>query len=255
MMKALQHVTHGDVRLGKKPPKRLLKALPLSAYMKSSEVAFPPKVAYERPLAYGMLANDLLGDCTIAAALHLQMVWSSVANAGKIPSFTDEEAIALYSAIGGYKPGDPSTDQGCVETDVLNYWKATGMQGNNIAGYATVDVNNLDQLKAAAYIFGGVYIGIQVPAYIMNVPAGGSWSYPGSGDTTIEGGHAIPVVGYGSQGVTIISWGALYHFNYQFWADNCDEGYALVDPEWIKASGVSPSGLALDDLLNDIKQV
>jgi len=249
------HISHGQVKLGKKAPKRLLKSLPLSAYMKSSAVAFPPKIAYERPLTYGMLANDALGDCTIAAALHMQMVWASVARAGFVPSFVDQDAISLYSAIGGYVPGDPNTDQGCVETDVLNYWKSTGMKGNQIAGYVTIDVSNLDQLKAAIYIFGGVYIGIQVPAYIMNVPIGGSWSLMPGADQSIEGGHAIPVVGYGSQGVTIISWGALYTFNYQFWADNCDEAYALVDPLWIKQSGISPSNLDLNGLLADLASV
>jgi hypothetical protein len=254
-MASVSHVSHGHVCLGKKNAKRSLKALPLSAYMKSSSVAFPPKLALERPIQYGALGNLDVGDCTIAAALHMQMVWASVANAGSIPTFTDQDAIALYSSIGGYVPGNPGTDNGCVETDVLNYWKSSGMKGNSIAGYVTIDVNNLDQLKAAVYIFGGAYIGIQVPAYIMNVPVGGSWSYTGSGDKTIEGGHAIPVVGYGSQGVTIISWGSLYTFNYQFWADNCDEAYALVDPLWIKQSGVSPSGLDLKGLLADLAQV
>jgi hypothetical protein len=251
----LTHVTHGNVCLGKRAPRRSLKALPLSAYMISSSVAFPPKIAYERTMAYGMLANDSLGDCTIAAALHMQMVWASVARAGSVPSFTDDDAIELYSAIGGYVLGNASTDNGCVETDVLNYWKSSGMKGNRIAGYATIDVTNIDQLKAAVYVFGGAYIGIQVPSYIMQVPAGGSWSLTPGADKTIEGGHAIPVVGYGSRGVTILSWGTSYTFNYQFWADNCDEAYAVVDPLWIEESGVSPGDLELQELISDLAAV
>lgn len=203
---------------------------------------------------FGMLGNDTVGDCTIAAALHMQMVWAGVAHNAAVPPFTTDQAISLYSAITGYDPSNPNTDQGAVETDVLNYWQATGMVGNQVAGYVSVDITNQDMVKAATYLFGGLYIGIQVPAYVMNVGAGGSWSYNG-GDTTIEGGHAIPICGYGRQGYRIVSWGTTYTFDPTFFAENCEEAYAVVTPLWVKQSGVSPTGLDLNTLLSDLQQV
>lgn len=253
-MKQLTHVTHGQVCLGKKKAKRSLKTLALSNYMKTSSVAFPPVKAWERPIDWGMLANDTVGDCTVAAALHLVMGWNAVAHAGSPVTFETQDAIDLYSAITGYNANDPTTDQGAAETDVLDYWRLTGMKGHKIAGYATLDVQNIDQVKAAIFIFGGVYIGFEVPAYLINVPAGGSWSDQG-GDKTIEGGHAIYLPGYGRTGATGVSWGATYTFNWDFWLTFVDEAYAIVSTEWIKASGASPSGLDFQGLLADLKSV
>ena len=57
--------------------------------------------------------------------------------------FADEEIIRVYSAVGGYVPGDPGTDQGCVMADVLAYLKRHGMTDTNgkvhkVLGYAAL---------------------------------------------------------------------------------------------------------------------
>jgi hypothetical protein len=242
------------VKLGKLRPKRSLKALPLSNYIKASSVVYPRVMAWERNIQWGVLANDSIGDCTIAGALHLIMGWQAVANAGTPIQFTDQDAIDLYSAVTGYNPADPSTDQGAAETDVLNYWKATGMKGHKIAGYTSLDVSNIEMIKAAVFLFGGVYLGFQVPRYIMDVAqAGGtSWSQTPGVDTTIEGGHAIYICGYGADGVTIVSWGKTYTFDWDFWTTYVDEAYGIVSTDWIKKSGQAPSGLDLEVLLADL---
>jgi hypothetical protein len=246
------HITHGNVCFGKKRPRRSLRMLSLSNYMNANAVPFPQANAWERPISWQMLGNDAVGDCTVAAALHMQMAWSSVAHAGSPLTYTTDQAISLYSAITGYNPADPSTDQGAVETDVLNYWKNTGMDGLTIAGFASIDVQNIDQVKAATFIFGGLYLGFNVPNYIMNVAAGGSWSQTAGADTTIVGGHAIPILGYGRNGTTCVSWGTTYTFDWNFWQEYVDEAYAVVSTQWIKASGVSPTGLDLQGLLADL---
>ena len=255
-METLNHVTHGAVKLGRNAVKRPLKMLSMSNYMRrASTVPYPPVCALERPgPAYGMLGNDTIGDCTVAAALHMQMVWAGVARNAEVPTFTNDQAVTIYSAVAGYVPGDESTDNGAVETTVLDYWKQTGMVGNQIAGYVAMDITNPDMVKAATYLFGGLYIGIQVPAYIMNVEAGGSWSDNGS-SRSIVGGHAIPICGYGRDGYRIISWGTTYTFNQQFWNDYVEEAYAVVDPLWFKLSGITPTGLDLTSLLGDLKSL
>jgi hypothetical protein len=242
-------------KFGKLRPKRSRKALPLSNYMKVAAVAFPPVRAWERPIPWGMLGNDTIGDCTIAAMLHLIMGWQAVANAGAPLTFADADAIALYSVITGYNPADPSTDNGAACTDVLNYWKATGAQGHKIAGYTALDVSNTEMVQAAVFLFGGVYIGLDVPAYIMNAPEGGSWSQQPGDDTTIEGGHCVYLTGYGRQGFTLVSWGTTYTANWDFWTSYVDEAYALVSTDWIKRSGVAPSGLDLAALTADLAEV
>ena len=105
------------MKFGKKAQrKRIRKALALSNYMNMSAMAYPAVKAWERPIAYGMLGNDAVGDCTIAGHYHLRMNMQAVANAGTPLVVTTEQALADYSAATGYNPADPSTDQGANMT-------------------------------------------------------------------------------------------------------------------------------------------
>ena len=250
-MKSYSHVSHGSVCLGKGAVKRSLRSLPLSNYMKASEIAYPPACAYERGVSWGMLGNDSVGDCTCADVLHHRMLQASVAHALDPLTFSTADALSVYTAVTGYNPADPSTDQGAVMLDVQNYMKKFT---NSIQGFVTLDAGNLSQIQAALYLFGGVDLGFNVPAYIMQVPAGGSWSANG-GDETIEGGHAVLACGYGRSGFRVVSWGTTYTANWAFWSQYVDEAYAWVSTDWIKANNISPSGVDLNGLLSDLKDL
>jgi hypothetical protein len=242
------------MKLGKLKAKRSMKSLALGNYLNASAVAFPPVKAWERPIKYQMLANDKIGDCTIAAAAHMEMNWQAVANAGTPLVITDEQVIADYSAVTGYDPSNGSNDNGAVELDVLAYWQTTGIAGRKIAGKATLDYHNIDQIKAATYIFGGVYLGFSVPAFIMEDTGNHTWNAQ-QRDTQIVGGHAIPIFGYGRAGCTCVSWGDLYHMSWDFWLEYVDEAYAVVSTDWLKATGLSPTGLDLTGLMADLTAV
>ena len=251
-MKALQHVTHGNVFLGRNRGFNP-KAASLSNYAKASAVAYPPVKAWERPIYWLMLGNDTVGDCVIARLLHQIMALFAVANAGMSKVFTTDQAIQVYSAITGYVPGDPSTDNGTDPDAACEYWKTTGIFGDKIAGYVNVDITNIDLIRSSLYLFGGVGFALDVPAYVMQVPAGGDWSEPSTSvDTTIKGGHEVYLCGYGRNGFRCVSWGTTYTFNLDFlgkYGQNID---AVVSPDWIKQSGVSPTGVDLTGLLADL---
>jgi len=238
-------------KLGKLAPVRSLRSLPLSNYLNPSTLAFPAVKAWERPLDWKMFQNDKLGCCTIAAAAHMQMAWNAVANAGSPTVITDEQIIKEYSVVSGYDPATGANDNGAVELDVLNRWSTQGLFGLRIDGFATLDVQNIDHIKAAIYLFGGVYIGFQVPEFIME-QISHTWG-TALGNATIVGGHAVCLTGYGRAGASLVSWGDLYHMTWPFWQQYVDEAYAVVSKNWIKASGVSPSGLDLNGLLADLR--
>ena len=239
------------MKLGKLPAKRSAQSLCLSNYMKASAVPFPQKHAWERPIPYGMLANDRIGDCTCAAAAHMVMNWQAVANAGTPCTFTDEQVVKAYSDITGYDPATGANDNGAVELDVLAYWQKTGFAGHKILGKATLDLHNVDQVKAATYLFGGVYIGFSVPAFVMEDTGKHHWR-PQTNDSSIIGGHAVPVFGYGRDGCTNVSWGELYTMNWDFWLEYVDEAYAVISEDWIKKSGLSPVGVDVEGLVQDL---
>lgn len=233
-------------RFGKLPAKRLRKALALSNYLNMSAATFPAAHAWERPIDLGMLGNDSIGDCTIAGRYHLRMIQRAVAQAWNPLVVTTAEATADYSAITGYVPGDESTDNGANMTDVLTYYKDQ---------YVTLDIQNIDQIKAATYIFGGIYIGFNVPESMVDQLNSGidpTWAYSPNDKVSGEG-HCVDPCGYGRDGLALASWGKYYRTSWDFWLSWVDEAYALVEPDWIEKSGVSPTGLDLNGLLADFK--
>lgn len=246
------------MKFGKLAPKRSLKTLALSNYMRASSVPFPQAHAWERPIAYGMLKNDSLGDCVIAGAAHLEMNWQAVANAGTPFVPTDDQVIADYSAVAGYVPGDASTDNGTNMLDALHYGLRKGFVGRPTwQTFATLDVQNIDQVKAAMYLFGGLFIGFSVPQSMVDELDAGvdpTWAYVPN-DKPSGSGHCVDPFGYGRSGLAVCSWGKIYRTPWDFWLQNVDEAYCVVSKDWLKASGLSPTQLDLDGLLHDAQAI
>ncbi len=113
---------------------------------------------------WGMMANDRLGDCTCAGMGHfLQLV---TANAQGSPvTLSDQDIILAYEAACGYNPGDPRTDQGGVEIDILNYWRTNGIgpAGHKITAFVAVNPLTHREVMQALALFGGLYTGVALP--------------------------------------------------------------------------------------------
>ena len=209
---------------------------------------------------FGMMMNDTLGCCTCAAVFHARQIWT--ANTKVEDTEADRFILQLYEEACGYKPNDPNTDQGGVEQDVLHYIQTVGVPLANgardkILGFAEVNKNNLDEVKLAISEFGLAYIGFQVPdsIYDSNGEPLPIWNVSPI-ESNIEGGHAVILVGYDANGLTVISWGQKYIMSWNFFQKYVDEVYAIVDNNWIKSTGVTPLGLsipALESLMTELK--
>jgi hypothetical protein len=55
--------------------------------------------------------------------------------------------------------------------------------------------------------------------------------------------------------LTCITWGQLKKMTWPWFAKYCSEAYGLVSKDWLKASGISPSGFDLAVLENDLRLV
>lgn len=254
-------VDHSLMKLGKRPPSNDPRTLKLAKYIDLS--ALPPIPAETNRSAafatgFPMFLNDQLGDCTCAAVGHMQQFWGDLS--GKAEPLTDDDVLKLYEKVGGYVPNDPSTDNGAVETDVLNYWRRTGItegsRHKKITGYAQIEVSHLPMVRAATYLFDGIYTGVSLPITAQNqdtwdvVPGGGSDVQPGS-----WGGHAVPVVDFDSAGVTLITWGALKRATWNFWLTYFDEAYAVLSADARNTHGLSAEGYKLAALKADLAAV
>lgn len=240
-------------KLGRRAVKTDSRTLRLSSYIKPALPAPPASCDYSKGITYwGMMNNDTLGCCTVAAAAHAIQIFS--ANVGTEVTLSDAEVLAYYSKWDGYVPGDPSTDNGGIELDVLNRWKNEEFAGHPLLAFADASVKNMTELKQAIWLFGGLYIGFSVPAYIMqNTPE--RWDVASGVDDGIVGGHAVFVMGYDADGVFLVSWGGVYKMTWAFWARYVDEAHALLSREFLNANGLNPAGFNLDQLTADLAAI
>lgn len=243
------------LKFGKLAPKPHRDTLLMSKYIGADALPAPPeKRAWEYRVksAWGMFLNNELGICVIAACLH--WIMAATANTDKPAIFTDAEALRAYSAITGYVPGDPSTDQGTAWTDALAYWREIGFTDVNgtvhkILGWAAVGLT-IPELNQALNLFGGLLIGTNVTQSMMDqFNAGQPWNAPFDGG--IIGGHGIPELGYGGEGRSVITWNAEEQGDNTL-PSNYDEAYCVVTQDFLDAAGMAPSGIDLATLQIDI---
>lgn len=242
-------------KLGKLAPKSNAKTLQLAKYTANIIPDEPEKVFREwriPPNGWGMYGNDIYGDCTCACPAHMEMLWTEHSNGLYVPS--EESILAAYSAVTGFSVGPPPVnDNGAAITDVLDYWRTTGIAGKKIVGWAQIDQTNVKAIKQAIWLFGGINIGINLPNSAMtqfdqNLP----WVIlPNDGG--IDGGHCIPLEGYGSEGTSCITWGRRQGMNWDWFLKYCDEAYAVITMDWIiQNTGKTPSGFDLATLEFDL---
>lgn len=240
-------------RFGKHPPRVDYRSLRLKSYLKPT-LAAPPATydvlarVYARlkssdpTVLFPMDGNDQLNDCTIAAVAHALTVYRGLT--GKKSILTLPVISKFYYHLTG------GIDSGLVELDVLNYWRKTGVGKEKILGFVTVNPKNHTHVKQAIQLFGGVYLGFQVPQHCMQqFDARKPWT-PGP---LTKDGHAVYAVGYTAKGVTVLTWGNTQQGTWGWWDECVDEAYAILPGE-AKARDFSP-GFDFAQLQSDIGDV
>jgi hypothetical protein len=247
-------------RLGKLPAKHDRRTLQLANYLQPA--ALPPAPESRdwasKVASWPMMLNDQLGCCTIAAAGHMIQLWHAWTDCPDVPSDTDVRAA--YEAVSGYDPATGLGDNGAVALDVLNYWRQTGVGSDKIEAFAALEPRNQEHVRAALNLFGGVYVGLQLPLSaqgqrVWSVPPGGP--QPGTNaDPGSWGGHAVCAIAYDEHGLTVVTWGQLQRMTWNFWRAYTDEAFCLLNDCWIDpAKKLAPSGFDFAALQADLAAV
>jgi len=254
-----------NMKFGRRRPAPGVRHLRLAKYVNLSTLPTPPaKIDYTKPASRGLkdiLGNDELGDCTAAGLMHVEDIFRANARSG-LPPCTQEETIWFYSATTGYMPGDPSTDNGGDEVTVLNYARDKGLFKNGsgkIAGHVAIDGTSEDEARAALWLFGNLYFGIELPdAWINPFPKKSGFVWDVAGDPDENNGHCFIAGGYDAHGFTIDTWGMLGKLTPQAMAAYAvpaanGEVHAVLSADWIdKATGKAPSGFDFETLTADL---
>jgi hypothetical protein len=236
--------------LGRLPARHDPRTLRLSKYLTALPPAPPARDWTKGTTQWGEMLNDSIGDCTIAALGHACQTWSLNSINTEV-TVADSDILAAYEKWCGYNPADPSTDVGGVELDVLNDFKRDGLAGHFLTAYADPTVQNLEEVRQAINLFGGVYIGITLTNAQLEAPV---WDVIPNDTSGIAGGHAVWVPKYDQSATpfTCITWGALQPMTQAFWEQCVNEVHALLGSLWINADTGAPSGFDLTQLQADL---
>lgn len=240
-----------NYKLGRLPVKHDPRTLKLEKYL-GVELTAPPSINWGKNVTqWGMMMNDSLGDCTCAAAGHLIMTWTR--NSGALVTPTDSDIVGAYSAITGYNPSNPNSDNGAIELDVLKYWQNTGIANHKIGAFVSINPQNLNHLRLATWLFGGVYTGVNLTSADMDASeAGKPWIIT---NNNWEGGHAIPITSYDQDTFQFITWGTTQNATNDWVTGQMEEAYAIISQDWFSNSGLAPSGFDMDQLMADFNVV
>ncbi|MCW4590444.1 hypothetical protein NO263_07615 [Gluconacetobacter entanii] len=203
-----------------------------------------------------MLGNDVLGDCTSAAlGNHAR---ATAALGGFQVDVTTAQAEAFYSLSTGYVPGDPRTDNGGVEVDVLTTAMRDGYAVTNqtlFPIWGSADPGDLNGLRNIMAGMSAGYIAVQfadadlwedengnlAPVLDTDIPAS-----RGDPNPNPKNGHAPLIWGYAGTDDTdicdLITWGTLQKVTWRWIKSRIMEVHAIAWRQLMPATGLAPTG-------------
>jgi hypothetical protein len=256
-----QTTSHQHFRMGRIRPVARCPRFSLRNYLTRDLSAPPASCDYSAKASTAlseMYLNNTLGDCVIAGIGHV--VGLLTGGAGKQYLYSNDQIIKLYSAIGGYVPGKPNTDNGCDEQTALNYWQHEGapVGSNKIAGWMSVNGNDPTEYRTALWLFENLYFGLELPdKWISPFPSAPGFIWNVAGPPNPSNGHCVVGVGYSPKGVKICTWGMLGLMTDAAIAKyattaGAGELYTVVSQDAInKAAAKAPNGFDWSQLIAD----
>ena len=228
---------NGNLKLGRKPPKRHL-AIQFKDIWTGVLPDHPVSEDYLSSVkGWQMLGNDQFGDCVAVAVANMRYFVTSML-AGNPVYMTQEQVYDLYKTQNpDFVPdsNNPVDDNGMDEQTLLEWLtKNTAPDGSKLLGFASVDVSNLEEVKAALAIFGCLLLGIEVQQANVDqdFDNGQPWDY--HPDQPVEGGHGFLGGGYLGQkadDVRFVTWAEETGMTDAFWQNlvgAADTGEAWV---------------------------
>ncbi len=241
--------------LGRKPSERDVRTLSFGRYLGPTLPPLPRTVDWSTGVSsWPMFDNDRYGDCTCAAVGHMVEAWTAAA--GKQVTPKDADVLRMYEH---FTP--PGPENGCSMLDVLKYWRSHGLGKDRVDAFALLDQANQKQARESLAIFGGCYLGLMLPEFVVNaddiltVP----WTlrpYGTRGDGAPDpmAGHCVNAVGYDRRNVYVVTWGTVKAMSWGFYGAYCDEAYAVLSSDFL-AKEKSPAGFDLAQLKADLAAI
>ncbi|MEO8861242.1 MAG: hypothetical protein ABI358_07450 [Ginsengibacter sp.] len=149
------------------------------------------------------------------------MAWTS--NIGKLHKPTTKAIVQSYSDITGFNAETDGQGKSVEAIKALKHWRKKGIAGHKIIAFAKLDFKNRRQLLQAIYLYGGCYVGINLPKSAEKQYFDSKkWTVPrsrtkGDGAPGSWLGHALTITGYRKNELRAITWGKEMIMTMDFW--------------------------------------
>ncbi len=256
-MTATTHVETEQVqgrRLGRRPHDPSVETLRLANYLTGVVPAHPAAADhFSKVTDWGMYGNDRWGVCgPTSVANFVKLVTKYLGGAEVSPS--QDDVFTLYRLCNpDFDPATGAGDNGVDMKEMLGFLVKQGIGGKKALAFAAVDPTNLDEMRAAISLFGGVVLGVDLQVAQQAQTINGLWDYQRSGEW---GGHAILAGLYTSDGVahqsdiSVVTWAEVVGTTDAFAQHQLQEVYVVLFEEHLGAAGfqegVNLSALAAD---------
>jgi hypothetical protein len=197
-----------------------------------------------------MFMNDTLGCCDESGTAEEIRYLNQAA--GVTVNFTDASIVENYSAVTGYNPDDPSTDQGTDVHQMMEYRKTTGFldadnQRHTIIDYVGLTPGDWDEAMVALWLFGVVGIGIQATSYIQQQFSEGQPWHLVPGRHSIDGGHYVPLVARtNANTAALYTWGGVGGIESNYYHPYCTVAVVSITKEMFTPEGAAGFNGAVD---------
>lgn len=200
---------------------------------------------------WGMLGNDLYGDCGPAAVAHYVMLVTKYLT-GTVVSPSLADVLALYTLCNpDFNPTTGAGDNGVDMGEMLGFVCSNGIGVKKALAHAKVQINSVNDVQAVASIFGGALLGVTLETAQQAQTNTKLWDYNPS---PIWGGHAVLAGLYTGSAVgsdiSVVTWGQTCGTTDSFEQHQLNECHVLIFPEHLGTvafqQGVNLGALAAD---------
>lgn len=194
-----------------------------------------------RVSTWGLYQNNKYGDCGPVSVANLYRLVSAYLGGGQF-DFSDEEVFDLYRRSGNpnFNPQTGADDNGVDMTVMLSALVGAGIgigeRNRKPVAFASVDAANIEEMRAAVAIFGGVLWGSELQqAQEGQFTGHQAWDYVSTSPDW--GGHATMTGRYSDDPndrldrMTTVTWGTPTECTNSFLRHSVQECYVVVWPE------------------------
>ncbi|HET6298774.1 MAG TPA: hypothetical protein VFG33_35725 [Kribbella sp.] len=246
----------GSYQLGRKSPDRTRPNVLLKR-VRGATLSPPAATDWGTSAMNTMAMNDQLGCCTISDKVHV-VTSQQYFGQGRTVVIPDTEVLKAYRAVSGYVPGKPRTDVGATLQDAFDYARKVGFSDGSVThrieAFAQIDaISNRgaidhDLIKTCIDSFGHVAVGMVFPDFAMDQFGNNQvWDWSSRVRYREEGGHDIPLVGYGGTGAGAYydcwTWGRRQRITVPFFERFFEEFWTSGEKDWQRLDGSVPNGI------------